>query len=182
MHFISVKHICEFAPQLLSGWLFSLQVGEVYQGRGVKQGPKSRGLQGSRDSQVSMMSNYCQSHMCHMSDGLQCILCTSLRCIVYFMWMQVLQVSPSWESQAPKEMMVNQDPQESLDSRDSLVRWDQRVCVTTSEAATELPSKQVSCKIKFQKFKWTWPGYISIWWAVTEVFHGQYGCELPWML
>lgn len=102
-----------------------------------------------------MMSNYCQSDMCHKSNEFQCILCTSLWCIVYFMWMQVLQVSPSWEPQALKEMMVNQDPQESLDSRDSQARWDQRVCVTTSEAATELPGKQVSCKIKFQNFKST---------------------------
>lgn len=57
---------------------------------------------------------------------------------------QVLQVSPSWESQVPKEMMVSQDPQGSPELWDSQVKLDHPVCVTAAEAATELPSKQVS--------------------------------------
>lgn len=59
---------------------------------------------------------------------------------------QVQQVSLYWEFQAPKEMMVSQGSQESLDLRGSLVRSAQQVYVTAVEAVTELHSKQVSCQ------------------------------------
>lgn len=58
--------------------------------------------------------------------------------------LQVLQVSPNWEPQAPKERMVSQDHQGSLDLLDSQAKLDHRVCVIAVEAATEFPSKQVS--------------------------------------
>lgn len=71
---------------------------------------------------------------------------TILWCGLYSPWQQVQQVSLYWEFQAPKEMMVRQGSQESLDLGGSLVRSAQQVYVTAVEAVTELHSKQVSCQ------------------------------------
>lgn len=68
---------------------------------------------------------------------------TTLHCCVLCVCLQVLQVSPNWESQAPKEKMVRQVPRAFLDLLDSRARLDHRVCVTAVKAARELPSKQV---------------------------------------
>lgn len=65
-------------------------------------------------------------------------------CVIYYVCLQVLQVSQSWGPQALKEMTVSQDLKGSLDLLDSRARLDPRVCATAVEAATELPSKQVS--------------------------------------
>lgn len=65
---------------------------------------------------------------------------------VYHVSLQGLRVSPSWEFPVPKEMTVNLDQPGSLDLQDSQARLDHRVCATVAEAATKLPSKQVSCK------------------------------------
>lgn len=61
--------------------------------------------------------------------------------------LQVLQVSPSWESQAPKEMMGSKDLQGHLDLLVSRARSDHQVCVTAAEAVEEFPSKQDTKKI-----------------------------------
>lgn len=52
-------------------WLLSLQEGEVYQGRRVMWGPRSRGPQGSQDSQVPLyesdVSYHCYIINCAMN-------------------------------------------------------------------------------------------------------------------
>lgn len=63
---------------------------------------------------------------------------------MYRVCLQVFQVSPSWDSQVPKETMVTKDPRGSRDLLDSRARSDHRVCVTAVEAATEFPRRQVS--------------------------------------
>lgn len=83
-------------------------------------------------------------------------------CVVYPVCLQVLQVSPSWESQVPKEKMVSQALQGSPDLLDSRARLDHRVCVTAVEAATEFPSKQVSYQERSTNSSDTQPANIKI--------------------
>lgn len=101
------------------------------------QGPTGvNGFPGTSLS-VTCFIYHCSESTVHTSGYDACSLC--------ILCLQVLQVSPSWESQAPKERTVSQDPRGSSDLQDSKGRLDHRVCVTAVEAAKELPSKQVSC-------------------------------------
>lgn len=74
--------------------------------------------------------------------------------------LQVQEVKPCWEFQAPKVTMVSQDSQEFPDPRDRLERWVHQVYVTAAEAATELHSKQVCAQNCFAE--WKTPSLVSI--------------------